>query len=87
MTGQEKAALDGLDASATQLPNGQFQVKVMWKPNEPNLINNLPLALKRQANLEKGKHLKDEKDREDYNKVFRGWIEKQYLIPVPVEEI
>ena len=59
----------------------------MWKPNEPNLPNNYSLALSRQHNLERSKHLATEQGQEDYNKVFRSWIQKGYLQRVPEDEI
>jgi len=89
MTVHEKAALAKLEASIIQLENGQYMVEVMWQDGDPKLENNLPLAIKRQLNLERGKHLKSQKARDEYNKAFKGWIgnEKDYLIPVPENEI
>ena len=79
----EILAEQGLRSSRTLLPNGHYRVSVMWKPGEPQLVSNYALAYDRLRKLENGKHLRNQKDHDDYWGIIEDWIEKKYVIPVP----
>ncbi|KAL0881944.1 hypothetical protein ABMA27_001700 [Loxostege sticticalis] len=74
---QHQRAIRILDDTVRRLPNGQFEVGMPWKEDEPIIPDSYPLALNRLISLEK-KMAKDAKFADAYRQNVNGMILKGY---------
>ena len=65
--------------------NDYYVVAVSWRNERPSLPNNRPLAEKRLESIER-KLAKNPEIAESYQKVIKGYLEKNYIRRVPPDE-
>ena len=82
MSEENKYAMEKLRNSRKKLQTGGYEMGVIWRPNEPDLPNNRHIAERRLKMVERSPKLADPKLREMYQSVFKGWIEKGYILKI-----
>ena len=85
MSPEDVYALEQLKKTRKKLEKG-YEVGVIWRENEPNLPNNRFMAEQRLLGVEKSLKRKDTAIQEEYQRVFRDWISKGYIVKVPRED-
>ena len=85
LTPEDKLAWNKVNKSL-KFNSEHYEVAVPWRDDRLQLPNNLPMANKRLVSTER-KLLKDKEVAVAYQQVLNDYLEKQYIRPVPPEEL
>jgi hypothetical protein len=83
---EDRWAIQTMEKTMRQLPDGRYECGALWKKNEPQMPNNIGYALKRHKNFIESRQMQKPEVLKGVQDSIEEWLQNDFIRKVPKEE-